>query len=518
MARKDRVSMDRHAQVLELHRRGYSNRRIAQTLKMCKKSVRKYVDRALAKPLPSQEKPGASLPPVSSNAAILQFPQWIQDMDWQSLLLEKAKGISVKILYNEVGNAKVSYWAFWNTLKRLSLLLNPEIPKTTMRLVHKPAEKTFVDYGDGIEIVDSATGEIRKTWIFVGTLPFSSKVFAEFVFDQKLASFISSHEKMWNYFGGVTRYTVPDNLKSAVTKAHLYDPDINKTYCAYANHAGFAVLPARPKRPKDKANVECHVGILQRSFFQEVRNKTFHTISDLNNALAKHLEILNNQVMKDHGVSRNQRFETEAPLLLPLVEVPFEIPEVREATVHPDCHIQYGRSFYSVPWIYVGKQVRVIATASRIQIFDILTLERVALHSCARRNGERKTDELHWPPEKREHCDFTSERASQDAAKIGPKTAEMFAFLFSLPHPLQYLRRTQGWVRKVSTAKCSRQAMEYASTMALQHRNFGSSYVNDCAAFFEAGGTLRPTQTGAPKRELSTLYLQNKTANEEGLQ
>lgn len=196
---------------------------------------------------------------------------------------------------------------------------------------------------------------------------------------------------MWNAFGGVTEYTVTDNLKSAVTKAHLYDPDVNKTYCAYANHAGFAALPARPRRPKDKANVETHVGILQRSFFQEVRNKTFHTIADLNNALTKHLEILNNQVMKDHGVSRNQRFETEAKQLLPLPSAVFEIPEVREA-VHPDCHIQYGRCIYSVPWQYVGKQVRVIATASRIQVFDLLTFERVALHSAARKNGERKTD------------------------------------------------------------------------------------------------------------------------------
>ena len=396
MARKDRVSMDRHAQVLELHARKYSIRRIAQTLKMCKKSVRKYVARPLTKPnVVAQIQPKSETsqaPTIDPNAVILQFPNWLQDMDWETLLKERAKGVSVKILYQEVGKTEVSYWAFWSALKRLSAILNPEIPKTTIRLVHKPGEKTFVDYGDGIEIVEFETGEITKTWIFVGTLPFSSKVFAEFVFDQKLASFISSHEKMWNAFGGVTEYTVTDNLKSAVTKAHLYDPDVNKTYCAYANHAGFAALPARPRRPKDKANVETHVGILQRSFFQEVRNKTFHTIADLNNALTKHLEILNNQVMKDHGVSRNQRFETEAKQLLPLPSAVFEIPEVREATVHPDCHIQYGRCIYSVPWQYVGKQVRVIATASRIQVFDLLTFERVALHSAARKNGERKTD------------------------------------------------------------------------------------------------------------------------------
>jgi transposase len=310
MARKDRISMDRHAQILELYQRGYSIRRIAQTLHMCKKSVRKYIDRPLLKVAVSEDlnSPTDSENPQTSDqsSVILQFPNWLQELDWQTLLSEKSKGVPIKVLYEEVVNKGVKYWTFWNTLKRLSASLHPEIPKTTMRLIHKPGEKAFVDYGDGIDILN--VGAVTKTWIFVGTLPFSSKVFAEFVFDQKLPSFISSHEKMWKYFGGVTSYTVSDNLKSAVIKAHMYDPDLNKTYVAYANHAGFAALPARSRKPKDKANVECHVGILQRSFFQEVRNKSFHSISELNNALTKHLEILNNQVMKDHGVSRNQRF------------------------------------------------------------------------------------------------------------------------------------------------------------------------------------------------------------------
>ena len=503
--------MDRHAQILELKKKGYSFRRIAQTLKMCKKSVRKYAER----PLVVEAKAPSSSEPIihlsdeiaSNNNVISHFPLWIQSIDWQTLLLEKAKGVSVKVLYDELGDVGVKYWTFWSTLKRLSLAINPELPKTTMRLKHNPGEKTFVDYGDGIDIVDSLTGEIKKTWIFVGTLPFSSKVFAEFVFDQKLPSFISSHEKMWIAFGGVTKYTVSDNLKSAVTKAHLYDPDINKTYIQYANHANFATLPARPRRPKDKANVECHVGILQDSFFQIVRNKTFNNISELNIELTKHLLILNNQVMKDYGVSRNQRFENEVKFLQPVPLDKFEIPEIRDAMVHPDCHIQFGKSFYSVPWQYVGKRVRVISTADRLQIFDLLSLDRITLHTVSKKPGERKTDELHWPPEKREHCDFSLERARRDANIIGPNTFEMFEYLFALPHPLNYLRRVQGWLRKVSTYKCTRPAMEYASKMAMRHNNYSHKYVTECAAFFDSGGLSRPSQTGAPKRMLETTYL-----------
>ena len=123
-----------------------------------------------------------------------------------------------------------------------------------MRLNHKPGEKTFVDYADGIDIYETETGEVVKTQLFVGTLPFSSRVYAEFSFSQKTPSFIASHERMWKFLGGVTPYTVSDNLKSAVIKADLYDPDRNKTFCAYANHAGFALLPARPRRPKGRVN------------------------------------------------------------------------------------------------------------------------------------------------------------------------------------------------------------------------------------------------------------------------
>ena len=170
-------------------------------------------------------------------------------------------------------------------------------------------------------------------------------------------------------------------LKSAVTKADLYDPDKNKTFCAYANHAGFALLPARPRRPKDKANVECHVGVLQRSFYPKIRNHTFTSISELNEMLWDHIDELNKSIMKDHGVSRNDRFEVEQKFLKPLPKEKFEISEIKEATVHPDCHIKFEKNFYSVPYRYVGKKVKVIATFSKVIIHDIDTLDSIAINS-----------------------------------------------------------------------------------------------------------------------------------------
>jgi len=516
MKRKERTSMDRQLQIIELHKRKYSIRRIAKSLKMCKKTIGKYVkkyeeEKFLQNEFKNKKEqkelylPGKKK--IDPNEILSRYPEWVQSLNIDELFMDIKKGVTYKTLFKEINPSEVKYWTFWSTLTRLKKELFPLEPKTTMRMVHKPGEKAFVDYGDGIDLIDPKTGEITKTWIFVGTLPFSSKVYAEFVFDQKCPSFIASHERMWKYFGGVAQYTVTDNLKSSVIKAHIYDPDLNKTFCSYANHAGFAVLPARPRKPKDKANVECHVGILQKSFFQEVRNKSFSTIGELNQCLLDFLYNFNNNIMKDYGVSRNQRFETEMPNLQPLPKTEFEIPEIREATVHPDCHIQCGKMFYSVPWQYVGKKVRVLITKNKVQIYDIISLEKIAFHCPGRKIGERKTDPLHWPPEKREHCDFTVERAKDDAKKIGIKTYDMVNYLFSLRHPLVYLRRVQGWVRRVSFGKCTRESMEYAATLALEHKNFSSQYINNCSEMFDNRRLVKIVKAAPPKRDNFNIYV-----------
>lgn len=491
--------MDRCAQILEMHRAGHSINKIAAALKMCKKTAKKVIE-AKEACLPAregeEEARGFSQP----------LPAWLQALDVETLIKEVQKGVPYLTLYKEQKDLPVAYWAFWKALSRVAGAAKE--PTTTMRLKHTPGQKTFVDYTDGIDIYCPETGEIQSTQLFVGTLPFSSLVYAEFTFDQKLRTFIASHERMWTFFGGVTPYTVTDNLKASVVRADLYDPDKNKTFTAYANHAGFAVLPARPNRPKDKANVECHAGLLQRTFFQEVRNHTFTSLAELNQALLKFLDTLNNTIMKDHGVSRRERFEVERTCLQPLPTETFEIPEVKEATVHPDCHVQFGRSFYSVPYRYVGQKVRVIGTFSKVSVYDMKTLEKIASHNPARKNGERKTNELHWPPHKREHCDFSIERAKSEAEKIGQKTKEMVDYLFQLPHPLQYLRRVQGWIRLVSQGRITRDSMEYASQNALLHQRFHSAYVKSCAEFYEGGGHLRVASGSAPKREKTYIYLQ----------
>src|SRR5690606_1046088 len=172
---------------------------------------------------------------------------------------------------------EVSYTRF----RRMLHLRAAPAKTVAIRIVHEPGRAIQVDYCDGISLIDRVTGEVTKTHLFCGVLPFSSYTFGEFVMSQKLPSFIESHEKMWSYFGGVSQYVVIDHVKSGVRRAHLYGTDVNATYCDLANQCGFAVRPARPYEPRDKACVEATIGAIQRSCFQEVRSRIFYSLAEL---------------------------------------------------------------------------------------------------------------------------------------------------------------------------------------------------------------------------------------------
>ena len=335
---KERTSVRMQTQIKQMSEQGHSIRTIARVLRLSRRTVRKYLEPALV----AAEKAGG----------------WQEQIDWEHVREEvNGRGTTIKQIGREVA-PQIEYVKFWRAYWEYgSCVASPS--EVTIRLDHKPGEKVQVDFSDGVWLTDRATGKKTLTQFFLGVLPFSSHVFGEFVLDQKLATFIGLHERMFAYFGGVTPYLVVDNLKSGVSKAHLYDPDVNPTYCDFANHMGFAVLPARPRKPRDKGSGETHIGVLQRDFYQRVRDQVFYSLEELNQVLRRYLEHLTQEVMKDYGVSRAQRFEAEKAHLKPLPPTRFELSEWRSAKVHPDCHIQVEKNFYSVPFVYVGQRLRV---------------------------------------------------------------------------------------------------------------------------------------------------------------
>ena len=216
-----------------------------------------------------------------------------------------------------------------------------------MRQEHRAGEKLFVDYaGQTVPVIDRRTGEIRQTQIFVAVLGASSYTFAEATWSQKLPDWLGSHARCFAFFGGTSQILVPDNLRSGVTKAHRYEPDINPSYRDLAEHYGIAVLPARSRKPKDKAKVEVGVQVVERWILAALRNRQFFSLGELNTAISLLLERLNQKPFKKLPGSRRSAFETiDQPALQPLPEHPYIYAEWKKVRVHILCGLAISVAF-----------------------------------------------------------------------------------------------------------------------------------------------------------------------------
>ena len=480
---KERTSVRMQAQIKRMSEQGYSIRAIARILKISRKTVRKILWVTLTPPT--------------------ELAGWIAVVDWDYVRQEVyGKGATIKQIHQEVA-PEASYLSFWRAFReKVGHQASPQ--QVTIRLHHKPAEKTQIDFCDGLAVTDPLTGKTTPTELFLGVLPFSSYTFAEFVPDQKLPTFIGVQERMFAFFGGITPYVVVDNLKSGVHRADLYDPDVNPTYCDFANHTGFAVLPARPYKARDKGSGESHIGVIQRGFFQEVRNRTFYSLSDLNAAFRLYLERLNHAVMKDYGVSRAERFEEEKKHLKALPPSGFELSEWRSAKVHPDCHIQVEKNFYSVPFVYVGQKVRVRLTEKMVEVFNDNS-QPIAAHGRLRGIGMFSTYDSHYPEKKLSVARFEVHHAKEQAQKLGPQVEQLVDKLLSTEYPLRHLRRVQGILRLAKRYPITPEALDHACGRALIFNKTRVAYIKDCALYFVTHGQ-RPTLI-TPRREQGAVHL-----------
>ena len=359
---------------------------------------------------------------------------------------------------------------------------------------------------------DRKSGKTIKTHLFCGVLPFSGYTFAEFVLNQKLESFINSHQRMWAYFGGVTPYVVIDNLKSGVTKAHLYDPDINKTYCEYADHDGFAVMPARPYKPRDKAAVESTIGAIQRSFYQEYRDRIFYDLDTLNRVFRDFLEIFNDRVMKDHGVSRKERFEVEKPKLAPLPSGRYVMKTWKKAKVHPDSTVQVNHNFYSLPHKHIGKVVNVRISKDLIEIFDDSS-ESLAVHRRLSGKGKKSINPGHYPEEKVQQAQFDLTKAKAKAQSIGPKMSELIHKMFSSNRPLASLRAVQGMLACIKLKDIGGQDMEHAAAQCLLFNKHRVKFFKGCALQHRVSSKSKKDLS--PSRDLDSIHLHHPRIKED---
>jgi len=317
-----------------------------------------------------------------------------------------------------------------------------------MRLSHKGGEKVFVDYaGQTTPVVDPNTGEVRQSQIFVGVLGASSYTYAEAHWSQDLPNWISAHVRMFAFFGGVPEIVVPDNLKAGVKHPCRYEPDLNPTYQDLAQHYGTAVIPARVRKPKDKAKAEVGVQVVERWILARLRNRTSFSLADLNQAIRELLDELNTRLMKHLGRSRRELFETlDQPALEPLPELPYEFATWRKARVNIDYHIEFEKHYYSVPYTLIHEEVYVRATERTIEIF--FKNRRVASHRRTNARGRHTTISEHMPPSHQKYQEWSPDRFTRWAQTIGPHTAQLVqALLDSRKHPQQAYRSCMGILR-----------------------------------------------------------------------
>lgn len=316
-----------------------------------------------------------------------------------------------------------------------------------MRQTHRYGEKLFVDFTDGLAVVDPTTGDRTPTHLFVAVWGASNYTYAEACPAQDLPSWIGAHVRALDYFGCGPAIVVPDNLRSAVSRACRYEPELNRTYAELAAHYGFAVIPARPRRPRDKATVEGGVLIVQRWILAVLRRRVFTSLAELNAAMREHLEALNTRPLRRLKRSRRALFEAwDQPAARALPAEPYAYAVWRQATVSIDYHIAVEHHFYSVPFRLVRERVDVRLTATTIEVFA--KGERVAAHVRNARPHQHTTLAAHMPPAHQRYREWSPSRLIAWAAKTGPATAQVVAhILASRAHPEQGYRACLGLLR-----------------------------------------------------------------------
>jgi transposase len=300
----------------------------------------------------------------------------------------------------------------------------------SMHLHHEPGKRLFVDFaGDKPSLVDLKTGVERKVELFVAVLPASGLIYAESIASQKIEDLILGIRHALEYAGGVPSIIVPDNLTAAVTKPNAYEPDINQTFEDFGRYYGCVVIPARVRRPKDKALVEAAVHLVYTRVMAQLRHKVFSTICDLNTAIWELIDALNDRLMRKIGSSRRQRFEQiEAERLSPLPVRPYALRRfLPSVTVQVNYHVYLNvdKHYYSVPYEYRRKKVRIAYTNADIEIYH--NNIRIAVHRREPGANQYTTNRDHMPSQHRIMTEWSPERFLRWAEEVGAETRDVIA-------------------------------------------------------------------------------------------
>jgi transposase len=446
-------------------------RQIARSCGIGLSTVHEYLERAaeagVGWPLPEglgEEELEAKL--FGNPAVPVRAARHRPQPDWQTIhqQLQQHRHLTLQLVWEEYRQAHPEGYRYsWFCERYLQWRRRLDV---VLRQDHKAGEKMFVDWaGATISVYDSTTGQARPASLFVSVLGASSYTYAEATGDQQLEAWIQAHVHALEFFGGVPRLAVPDNTKTAVTRACRYDPDLNPTYQEFAVHYGMGVVPARPYKPRDKAKVESGVQVVERWIVAALRNRKFFSLPELNQAIRELLVRLNERPFRKRDGSRASLFHSlEKPALASLPAERFDMSQWSRATVNIDYHIAFDGNFYSVPYALVQQVVEVRSTPTTVEIFH--KGKRITSHLRGRGRGQNITQGEHRPKSHQAHLEWPPSRMVNWARSIGPNTAQLFErILGEKPHPEMGYRSCLGIIRLAQ--QYSVQRVEAAAERAL---------------------------------------------------
>ncbi len=420
-----------------------SNRAIARALKVSRPVVSQYLSDFKATGLNYSEIRGLShddlLELISRNKRLGNQRYEVLLERFKDYLKElKRPGVTLQVLWEEYRQAYPDGYGYSQFCYHFQIWRNGSA--LTMHIEHKAGDKMFVDFtGKKLTVTDPKTGEKREAEVFVAILGASQLTYAEARYTQQKADWIRANENALWYMGGVPRAIVPDCLKSGVTKGDKYDPDINPEYADFARHYDTVILPARPHRPQDKALVENAVKIIYGRVFAPLRDQNYYSLNDLNQVIIEQVEKHNGRFFQRIKISRKQLFiKTEQSVLKPLPSDKYELRSFQSVKVQFNYHVYLlcDKHYYSVPYQYRGKRVKIIYADSYVEIYH--NNVRIAFHKREKSRNKYTTISEHMPPNHRYYNDWSPDKMIEWADKKGSFVRELVEKLLEKrTHPEQ---------------------------------------------------------------------------------
>lgn len=505
--------MSQIKQILRFTRQGKSIKFIARNLAVSRNTVRKYLllqqasRHSIEELLQLQDNElDQTLTPPGQPPDDQRYQLLVDRYEYFCTELRRS-GVTRWLLWAEYRHSYPGGYCYSHFCKHLQDIGHSR-NLTMANLPHPPGEQTYIDFaGKTAEYVDADTGQIHRVPVLVLTLGHSQYSYVEAIGSHKGEDLVCGMRRGFSFFGGVTRVLIPDNMKTAVVKTDRYEPQINRLFEDLANHYNTAVLPARPRRPKDKPLVESAVRDVYRHVFAPIRNRTFFSLDELNQAIREQLDIWHDRNFQGRGESRRQRFDqVERPALQPLPEEPFLIKKHVSVTIRNNCHIQIGedKHYYSVPYAYAGKKVQVIYTTDRVQIYCKGSL--IAAHQRNRSAYRYTTVHEHLPENQRHWMKRGPEWYRSRATHISPEVGRLIdCILSSKRYPEHTYRSCDGILglhRKVGAEQLTE-----AARIALQLDSCTYQFVDRLIK----NGMATPSEPSAPARLPAHGNIRGKT-------